>query len=335
MKNKIVIALLICFLATSFMFSACASEESALPSTISWATLSVGATNYQESVGMSEIVNKYTPMTVKVEPTIGETVWIPGLGNKEFDVACQSVTGSAWAFRGLGPWDTPQHFLRLVLQGAPLIHALVTTKDSGIKSWTDLRGKKIGHPVAIFYRKAIFLAALEANGLTEADVDLRDYTTIGELNKDLIDGRLDAICWALSPFLLELEAAKGAYIVPLSQAAQDNVLARVPGVGAITSQEGLYGMPASRLVFGPGGVYTYPDQREDVIYEIVKAVYENSTELATFGPTLKDYRIENYNGVVAFPYHSGAVKYYKDNDVWTSDMQKLQDSLLSEAGADK
>jgi len=32
-----------------------------------WGTLHVGASNYQESVGMAEIIKKYTPMEVKVE----------------------------------------------------------------------------------------------------------------------------------------------------------------------------------------------------------------------------------------------------------------------------
>jgi len=339
MRKKLWLIPLALLLVISLVAIGClASPEPTEPTTparekaiIHWATLSVGATNYEESVGMAEVIKKYTAvMDVKIEPTVGDTAWIPMLEAGEVDFACQSATGAAWAYKGISKqWEKPHTSLRVVLEGAPLIYAVITRSDSGIKTIADLRGKSVADPVGVYYMRRQLLALLEANGMTEDDLDIRDYATIGEMNADLINGRVDAIHWALSPFLIELEATRGAYVIPYTEEEQETVERRCFGIKAITSPEGLYGIPATPLTFAPGTVFTRADQGEEVVYEITKAIYEHTDELSTYGPTLKGYHLSNFNSLVFCPYHPGAIKYYKEKGVWTNEMEQLQQEMLA------
>lgn len=302
-----------------------------LPKILRWGTLPVGFANYQESVGMGEIIKKYTPMTAKIEPTLGDLVWGPMLNKGELDFGYQSFTGPLWGYLGLGPYKgkEPLKNLRLVGQGTPLIYVVLTRKEPGIKRIADLRGKRIANPVGIFYWKSIFLAMLEANGMTEKDVKIIDSTTAAEMKNDLISGKIDGIMFSMAPLILEIDAAQGAYVIPLTKAEQDNVIKRIRGVKAITSPAGMFKMPATPAVYGPGAIITRVDQKNDVVYEVVKAIYGHTSELSNYSPNLAGYHLGKALDLPALPVHPGAIRYYKEKWLWDEELDHNNNDLLA------
>ena len=61
------------------------------------------------------------------------------------------------------------------------------------------------------------------------------------------------------------------------------------------------------------------DLSQDLVYKILKAVYDNSEERNAIHPMAKKYTIENaFRGSKSVPvgYHPGAIKYYKEKGIW-------------------
>ena len=61
------------------------------------------------------------------------------------------------------------------------------------------------------------------------------------------------------------------------------------------------------------------DLSEDLVYQIIKAVYENAEEKNAIHPLAKMYTIENaFRGTPGVPvgFHPGAIKYYKEKGAW-------------------
>ena len=58
---------------------------------------------------------------------------------------------------------------------------------------------------------------------------------------------------------------------------------------------------------------------EDLVYKIVKALYEHQEEKDAIMPAAKDFNLENvFRGTenLGLPFHPGAIKYYKEKGIW-------------------
>jgi TRAP-type uncharacterized transport system substrate-binding protein len=61
------------------------------------------------------------------------------------------------------------------------------------------------------------------------------------------------------------------------------------------------------------------DLSEDLVYNILKAVYENEEEKNAIHPLAKMYNVKNaFRGTPGVPvnFHPGAIKYYKEKGIW-------------------
>jgi TRAP-type uncharacterized transport system substrate-binding protein len=59
----------------------------------------------------------------------------------------------------------------------------------------------------------------------------------------------------------------------------------------------------------------------NLLYEMVKAVYEHPKEVAAIHPAAKEFNLDNiFFGLDLvrqhLPYHPGAVKYFKEKGIW-------------------
>ena len=61
------------------------------------------------------------------------------------------------------------------------------------------------------------------------------------------------------------------------------------------------------------------DLPEDLVYQIIKAVYDNDEERNAIHPLAKMYTVKNaFRGTPGVPvgFHPGAIKYYKEKGAW-------------------
>ncbi len=70
---------------------------------------------------------------------------------------------------------------------------------------------------------------------------------------------------------------------------------------------------------------------DEAAYEVVKTLWNHNEELGAAYPALKAWRRERMVSRHAFiPYHSGAIKFFKEKQVWSKEMEALQAKLLSQ-----
>ena len=72
---------------------------------------------------------------------------------------------------------------------------------------------------------------------------------------------------------------------------------------------------------------------DDVAYNAVKVICEHSKDLLSISWEFKEWTKER--AIIAnpfFPYHPGAVKYFKEQGMWSDALENQQRKLLAEQG---
>ena len=237
-------------------------------------------------------------------------------GMLQSDKQYQAVTGRAeWAQKG------SQTGLRAVFSLYPESVSLVAAVDADIKTLADLKGKRVnlGHLRAGQYQNAI--DALEAAGL-DPDRDITsEKVAASEAPRLLQDNRIDAFFYtAGNPSRVLIEAVSGSRkvrFVPITGPGLERLLA-----GSIFYTKTR--LPVEK--FYPGAVNpsdidsfgvlatlcTSASVPDDVVYAIVKEVFDNLEYLRRQHPAFDDLKKKGMLEGLSAPLHSGALKYYRE-----------------------
>jgi TRAP transporter TAXI family solute receptor len=191
---------------------------------------------------------------------------------------------------------------------------LVATKDSGIKTLTDLKGKSLSVGAPKSGTELNTRAILKAAGMTYKDIGKVEYLPFAE-SVDLMKNRqLDST--------LQSAGLGVASLRDLSNAMEVNVVA-VPK--AITDKIG----PPFISTSIPAGTYkgqsadvetaavvnylvTSSAVPEDVVYQMTKWVFESLPDLAASHAAAKDIKLEGATSGIPVPMHPGAERYFKE-----------------------
>ena len=289
---------------------------------LSFGTGSPAGTYYFLGAGFASIINKNVPgVRVTAESTAASTENARYLvrGKMDMGLACM---GTMADLKNQG-MDVDK--VRLVAVGHTSDTHWIVRKDSPIKSCSDFKGKVIGVGPAgsatlnIYSKK--HLAA--GWGITLEDIKPK-YIAFHEITRGIRDNTIDAgIIAAGYPIAAIMELARDIPIrlLETDPAALKKLQAEYPNVTAFVIPAGAYNGIDKDV-----HTYTLPqmwlcrtDLPEDLVYKILKAVYDNSEDRNAIHPMAKKYTIENaFRGSKSVPvgYHPGAIKYYKEKGIW-------------------
>jgi hypothetical protein len=289
---------------------------------LSFGTGSPAGTYYFLGAGFASIINKNVPgVRVTAESTAASTENARYLvrGKMDMGLACMGTMAD------LKKQGMDVDKVRLVAVGHTSDTHWIVRKDSPIKSCSDFKGKVIGVGPAgsatlnIYSKK--HLAA--GWGITLEDIKPK-YIAFHEITRGIRDNTIDAgIIAAGYPIAAIMELARDIPIrlLETDPAALKKLQAKYPNVTAFVIPAGAYNGIDKDV-----HTYTLPqmwlcrtDLPEDLIYKILKAVYDNSEDRNAIHPMAKKYTIENaFRGSKSVPvgYHPGAIKYYKEKGIW-------------------
>jgi len=224
-----------------------------------------------------------------------------------------------YAVKGEQNWEgRPQSGLRHVFNLHPEVITLIATEESGIRSLEELRGKRvnIGSPGSGQRGNAIDI--LRTIGIDYTS-DLRaESLTVQECAGMLQDGRLDAYFYTVGhPNGSITEATTGRRRVRFIP---------VTGVEALMAEAPFYSPSEVPIHHYPRAVNEEPvpsigmlttvvsseDVPEDLVYEVVKAVFENLDSLRDQHPALSDLTAESMAAPGVAPLHPGAERYFSE-----------------------
>jgi uncharacterized protein len=190
---------------------------------------------------------------------------------------------------------------------------LVVLADSGIKSFADLKGKKVsvGAPGSGTFANAEQL--LEIHGLSMDDIKAQNLD-FGESTDGIQSGQIDAafITAGYPTGAVEaLNATNGVYIVPVEEAKAKELIAKYPYYAVDKIPAGTYGLESDIPAVSVGAMLAVKkDLSEDLVYAMTKAIYNNTDKISH----AKGAFIKAETGLdgIGIDVHPGAQRYFDE-----------------------
>ncbi len=238
-------------------------------------------------------------------------------GELEFGVAQSDWQYHAYngtsKFKEKGPFKK----LRAVFS----VHAepvtVIARDDSGINNISDVKGKRfnIGNPGS--GTLGTWEVLEKAMGWKRSDLALAAGMKSAETGAAVCDNKIDGYFWLVghpSALTQESLASCATHLVNVTGPAIDKLIADNPYYRKATIPAGMYNNKEDITTFGVGATFvTSSDVPEDVVYTVVKSVFENFDQFKKLHPAFANLKAEEMikDGLSA-PLHAGAMKYYKE-----------------------
>ncbi len=225
-----------------------------------------------------------------------------------------------WAHSGTGIWadQEPVENLRAIANLYPESIHLVAAADSGIAGVADLAGKRVSLDEPGSGTLVDARIILEAAGLSEEDIEA-EYLKPGEAADRMRDGAMDAFFFVggfPAGAIAELASQQDVTIVPIDGEVSASILGAYEFFAQDTIPAGTYeGQDADVGTISVGAQWiTSADQPEELIYEITKALWNDSTRALLDGGHAKGKVITSETALdgVGIPLHPGAERFYRE-----------------------
>jgi len=310
------------------------------PEVISIGTSPSGGTYYVVGVGWADTVSKYVDITARGEATGGAEANLKLMKASDLELGIVNDMDAYYGPRGLAHWASEGKMPVRLLFKSHKFEMWTGTKVKGINSIEDLKGKKYmadwkGAPVMVSYAKPM----LECYGFdTEKDITIQPTAgwveTVAAATEETASA-VQLIGTHPAPRVVELTETVGLRLLSVSDEVLECVAKKIPWAAPSKIPAGTYKGQTEDV--GDVQVWTNftitPDLPEDLVYELAKATFTHLDELAAIHPALKQLNLKGALTNPQMPYHPGAVKYYKEAGVWTSEMEATQSQLVKEIGA--
>lgn len=255
-----------------------------------------------------------------VESTGGSIYNLNAISQNELDLG---VAQSDWhynAYFGKGVFSAQgeNQKLRSVFSLHSEPFTVVARADAGIESFDDLQGKRvnIGNPGSGM--RATMEEVMKVKGWTRDSFKLVSELKASEQSQALCDNKIDAMVFAAghpNGSIQEVTTTCDTRLIPVTGPKIEELIKNNSYYAkAIIPGEMYQNNPNDIATFGVKATFvSSSDVDEDMIYQIVKAVFENFDSFKTlhfvFATLNKEDMISD--GLTA-PLHRGAVKYFKE-----------------------
>lgn len=233
------------------------------------------------------------------------------------------IAQSDWqfhAYNGTSKFESqgPYKDLRAVFSIHPEPFTVVARADAGIKTFDDMKGKRvnIGNPGS--GQRGTIEVLMKEMGWTQDDFGQVSELKAAEQSKALCDNKIDAMVYTVghpSGSIQEATTACDSVLVTVDNAASKSLIEKNDYYRTATIPGGMYrGNDSDVKTFGVGATFVSSTEvPEEVIYNVVKAVFENFDDFRRLHPAFANLKKEEMvkDGLSA-PLHPGAAKYYKE-----------------------
>lgn len=304
-------------------------EKPGLPAMMTWSTYDTSGAGYIQATAIANALTTNEGVKIRTIPSgtsIGRMYPLKdGQAGYAF-LADESYFATEglyeFAEKDWGPQD-----LRAILSH-PASIAMAVTKESGVQTIADLRGKRVAWIPGASTLNVKGTAFLAFGGLTWDDVERVEMASYGAALKGLIEGQVDAAVSSpnASPLHELAASAKGLHF-PEFPAEDTEGWARMSAVAPwlFPYKEDLgagltRGEPIELAGYSYPVLVTYADTPADEVYALIKAIDENFDfyENADILMPLWEISLAGRTPSTA-PYHEGAIRYLKEKGLWTSE----------------
>ncbi len=301
------------------------------------ATHGVGSLYNAIGTGIATVISRHTPITVRVQPFGGPPAWLPSMNAGDTDMGVLTSADAVTSYNAMILYKKPYKNTRILIVGGALQLGFYVPRDAPIDTVADLKGKRLptdypGTPIV----RLSSTAALATAGLSYNDIVKVPVSDLQAGAQAFVEDRTDAGWHSVgSPAVEEANARRGGvkFVSVIATPEAEKKMADVyPGSYASTIKAGSRTGILKDTIVLTNDIYLVAAKAlsDESAYAIVKALWEHNAELGQAYPALKAWRRERMVAKNAFiPYHPGAVKFFKEKQIWSKEMEALQATLLS------
>lgn len=309
-----------------------------LPGTMVWSVYDVGSTGYVEASAIADAMGRAYGTRIRLQPSgtsIGRVLPLRQGRASHGWLANELFFAVEGIYEYASPDWGPQDFRSLC--GRVNAFSVVATRESGITTPTDLKGKRFAYVPANSSVNVKVEPILAFAGLTWNDVELVQFPSYAASLRALVEGRADAAGAAPAAAVLrELEASpRGISWVQLDPANTEGWKAAQRAVPFVEPLQETVGAGLSQA--SPAWVmgYRYPiitvktDTSEEEVFALMKAVHETFDLYKDVNPIMTRWAMERAGTPpMDAAFHPGAVRYLKEVGLWTPEADSWQTRTL-------
>lgn len=300
-------------------------------------TLPTGSVAHGAASGIAGVVSQKSKLRILAAPYAGPQVVVPQVDAGKAAFTLINVDDTYRAYKGEEPsYKQPHRNLRLVSVGYLNTSAALARVDSKIEEIKDIKGRRVAGAFSAHKTcQSLASAILDNGGLTWMDVRVVPVPSVVPGVQALGEGRAEVNpCAATNMGVIrEVDTKTPLRFLPVNTDKEAMERARKHFVGL---KHGLYKKGSAEGMTEDMNLFTYDfyllthaGMSDEVVYTLVKSIWENLPEIQKTHSALKTWTKERMaDADVTAPYHSGAVKFFKEVGVWTPEMEAAREKLL-------
>jgi TRAP transporter TAXI family solute receptor len=278
---------------------------------------------YQVGGAICRLVNRGSAEhDIKCTHTTGGSVSnINGIRAGDLDMGVAQSDWQYHAYNGTAPDTFPDgkfEELRAVFSVHPEPFTVVARADSGIKTFEDLKGKRVNMGDPGSGARATFEVVMDKMGWSASDFSLAAELKSAEQSAALCDNKIDAIVFTVghpAGTIKEATTSCESRLINVDNEVIRKLVDDNPFYSMATIPAGMYaGTDEDTTTFGVGATFVSSAKTSpDVIYAVTKAVFENFDRFKQMHPAFENLKEEDMiKNNLSAPLHEGAERYYKE-----------------------
>ena len=255
-----------------------------------------------------------------VESTGGSVYNVNAIKANEIDFGVAQSDVQYNALKGLVQFKDGGAYpdLRAVFAVYPEPLTVLARKESGVKKFEDFKGKRfnVGNPGS--GTRATLDLLMPALNMKYSEFSLVSELKPDEHGAALCDNKIDGFAYVVGSPAANIQdptTTCGAKLVTIAGPAVDKLVKDYPYFAQATIPGGIYPANAEPTkTFGVVASFvTSAKVPDDVVYNMVRAVFENFEEFKKLHPALANLEQKSMiSSGMSAPLHPGAIKYYKE-----------------------
>ena len=323
MNKKLVKGIASLFLVTGVL-AACGSEEGGGDKAndegldTNLVTIATGGASGPYNIIGTSLAERYSSefgVSSKTQTTGASVENVNLMKQEKIEMAFVMSDVLSEAVEGVGNFDEKIDNISQIAALYPNFVQIVTTEQSGIDSFEDLKGKRIAVGAQNSGVEVNARNLLEGHGITYDDIEV-DYLGYAEAADALKSGKLDAAFLTSgipNASLMELEQGLDMKLVPVDPEKIKEIAKDQAYFVALEIPAGTYGneeaIPTAAIM---NALIVRSDMSDDDVYQLTKSFFEGLGDLTNAHQAAADISLEAAQEGMVAPVHPGAQKYFDE-----------------------
>lgn len=284
-----------------------------------------GSPSYGIALAIAKAVKEGAGLDLLPKPfkSTGQAVPLVERGELPFGLSNGAELSAAWTGTNVFK-DHQAKSLRLVARLFPFRLALAVRADDPAQSLADLKDRNLPSGFATTTTgESLVAAMLSTANLTYGDVKSVKVADFQAMREAFLARRTDATIFIIGSGADQELARKAGGVRLLDLPAGDDVDAKIKAVLPVARTELLDAKEAGagadrpvRILAYDFYLYTHDGVTPDVMKPLIASMLEKHDTLVGAYPSFSWQTPQTIVGDIGIPYHAGAEKFYRENQLW-------------------